>query len=332
LASDAFLGTAGAAAAVAGALAAVAGGPFRLDTVVLDLEATLGLTEAEDVDAEELLFLVLDVFKCIGPVLEVLSLLAEAAAEGSILSADLALATMPVLMEPDFIVLLGFAEVSEDSEVSEVVATAAVAAFVVVDFDVVDFDVVDFDVDAFCVWTGLTSDTTTASALLLAATASISVRLTAAGMFPCDESRLEFRLELLDSFTTDFDDSLFKDELERSSWDISPPRFLCSRPVSRSKRRTMEATLRGWPFLLLTSSDETLRPIMGLFEAEGIFSIRSLGSLNCSFTMGLVVGLVSSSDIMGAALTPAADSFLADLAASLLVDVERDNPSELLAL
>ena len=101
MASDAFLGTAGAA----GALAVVAGGPFRLDTVVLDLEATLGLTEAEDVDAEELLFLVLDVFKCIGPVLEVLSLFpAEAAAaEGSILSADLALATMPVLMEPDFI-------------------------------------------------------------------------------------------------------------------------------------------------------------------------------------------------------------------------------------
>jgi len=235
-----------------------------------------------------------------------------------------------VLMEPDFIVLLGFAEVSEVSEISEVVVTAAVAAFVVVAFDVVDFDVVAFDVDAFCVWTGLTSDTT-ASTALLAATASISVRLTAAGMFPCDESRLEFRLELLDSFTTDFDDSLFKDELERSSCD-SPPRFLCSRPVSRSKRRTMEATLRGWPFLLLTSSDETLRPIMGLFEAEGIFSIRSLGSLNCSFTMGLVVGLVSSSDIMGAALTPAADSFLADLAASLLVDVERDNPSELLAL
>lgn len=88
---------------MAGALAVLAGGPFRLDTVVLDLEATLGLTEAEDVDAEELLFLVLDVFKCIGPVLEVLSLLAEAAAEGSILSADLALATMPVLMEPDFI-------------------------------------------------------------------------------------------------------------------------------------------------------------------------------------------------------------------------------------
>ena len=55
--------------------------------------------------------------------------------------------------------------------------------------------------------------------------------------------------------------------------------------------------------------------------------------LNCSFTIGLVVGLVvSSSDIMGAALTPAADSFFADLAASLLVDVERDNPSELLAL
>lgn len=303
---------------MAGALAVVSGGPFRLDTVVLDLEATLGLTEAEDVDAEELLFLVLDVFKCIGPVLEVLSLLAEAAAEGSILSADLALATMPVLIEPDFIVLLGFAEVSEVVTATDVVAAFVVAVFVVV----------VFDVDAFCVWIGLTSDTTASA--LLATTASISVELTAADMFPCDESRLEFRLELLDSFTTDFDDSLFKDELERSSCD-SPPRFLCSRPVSRSKRRTMLATLSGWPFLLLTSSDETLRPIMGLFEAEGIFSIRSLGSLNCSFTMGLVVGL-SSSDIMGAALTPAADSFLADLAASLLVDVERDNPSELLAL
>ena len=94
------------------------GGPFRLDTAVLDLDATLVLTDdciagepEEEFDppatpAEELLFLVLDVFKCIGPVLEVLSLLAAAAAaaaaEGSILSADLALATMPVLMEPDF--------------------------------------------------------------------------------------------------------------------------------------------------------------------------------------------------------------------------------------
>ena len=89
------------------------GGPFRLDTAVLDLDATLVLTddwEGEEfaTPTEELLFLVLDVFKCIGPVLEVLSLLAAAAAaaaaaaEGSILSADLALATMPVLMEPDF--------------------------------------------------------------------------------------------------------------------------------------------------------------------------------------------------------------------------------------
>ena len=94
--SDAFLGLA--AIVVVPAVAAAAGGPFRLeDTAVLDLEAILWLTE----DAEELLFLVLDVFKCIGPVLEVLSLVA-AAAEGSILSADLALATMPVLMEPDF--------------------------------------------------------------------------------------------------------------------------------------------------------------------------------------------------------------------------------------
>ena len=88
------------------------GGPFRLDTAVLDLDATLVLTddciagEEFATPTEELLFLVLDVFKCIGPVLEVLSLLAAAAAaaaaEGSILSADLALATMPVLMEPDF--------------------------------------------------------------------------------------------------------------------------------------------------------------------------------------------------------------------------------------
>ena len=95
MASDGFLGLA--AVVVVPAVAVVAGGPFRLDTAVLDLEAVLWLAE----DVEELLFLVLDVFKCIGPVLEVLSF-AAAAAEGSILSADLALATMPVLMEPDF--------------------------------------------------------------------------------------------------------------------------------------------------------------------------------------------------------------------------------------
>ena len=92
-------------------------GPFRVDTAaLLDFDATLGVTpddceeagEAEEGDAppaataEELLFLVLDVFKCIGPVLDLLAF-AAAAAEGSILSADLALATMPVLMEPDFI-------------------------------------------------------------------------------------------------------------------------------------------------------------------------------------------------------------------------------------
>ena len=101
LASDGFFGL---------AAGAVADGPFRLATAVLDLDTTLVLTddfaEEEGDDpptTEELLFLVLDVFKCIGPVLEVLSLLAAAAAaEGSILSADLALATMPVLMEPDF--------------------------------------------------------------------------------------------------------------------------------------------------------------------------------------------------------------------------------------
>ena len=95
MASDGFLGLA--AVVVVPAVAVVAGGPFRLDTAVLDLEAVLWLAE----DVEELLFLVLDVFKCIGPVLEVLSF-AAAAAEGSILSADLALATMPVLMDPDF--------------------------------------------------------------------------------------------------------------------------------------------------------------------------------------------------------------------------------------
>ena len=51
------------------------------------------------VEVEELLlFLVLDVFKCMGPVLEPVL----GRASGSILRADLALATMPVLMEPDF--------------------------------------------------------------------------------------------------------------------------------------------------------------------------------------------------------------------------------------
>ena len=62
-----------------------------LDDVTVDCFVLL-------VEVEELLlFLVLDVFKCMGPVLEVLR-----AASGSILRADLALATMPVLMEPDF--------------------------------------------------------------------------------------------------------------------------------------------------------------------------------------------------------------------------------------
>ena len=93
MASDGFLGLA--AVVVVPAVAVVAaGGPFRLDTPVLDLEAVLWLAE----DVEELLFLVLDVFKCMGPVLEPVL----GRASGSILRADLALATMPVLMEPDF--------------------------------------------------------------------------------------------------------------------------------------------------------------------------------------------------------------------------------------
>lgn len=51
-----------------------------------------------DVFVEELFLVTLDVFRCIGPVLELLG----CCCIGSILSADLALATMPVLIEPDF--------------------------------------------------------------------------------------------------------------------------------------------------------------------------------------------------------------------------------------
>jgi len=206
------------------------GGPFRLDTAVLDLDATLVLTddciageEFATPASEELLFLVLDVFKCIGPVLEVLSLLAAApaaaAAEGSILSADLALATMPVLMEPDFTVLLGFAEGSATVFSGDDCSTGVI-------------------VDAFGLWIGLSASVSTCASVL--ATASM---LTAAGMSACDELRLEFRLQ--ERSIINFCESLlFKDEFERSS--CSPPRFLASpRPVSRSKRRTILATLRG---------------------------------------------------------------------------------------
>ena len=142
-------------------------------------------------------------------------------------------------------VLLGFADDAAGTDVVVVVAAD--------DDDVFWLTCVDF---------------TSASALAAST-------VTAEGKLPCEEPRLEFRLELLDSLTGNFD-SLFKDELERSS---SPPRFLSPRPLSLSKRRTMLATLRGWPFLLLTSSDEALRRVIGLLEAEGIFSIRSLGSL-----------------------------------------------------
>ena len=116
-------------------------------------------------------------------------------------------------------VLLGFAEGSATVFSSD--DCSAVGAVAVV-------------VDAFGLWIGLSS-VSTASVL---ATASM---LTAAGMSACDELRLEFRLER--SIINFYESLLFKDEFERSS---SPPRFLASpRPVSRSKRRTILATLRG---------------------------------------------------------------------------------------
>lgn len=69
-------------------------------TVDFVLAAAAAAAVVEAALEELLLFLVLDVFKCMGPVLEVLGV--ELGASGSILRADLALATMPVLMEPDF--------------------------------------------------------------------------------------------------------------------------------------------------------------------------------------------------------------------------------------
>jgi len=183
-------------------------GPFRLDTAaLLDFDATLGVTpddceeagEAEEegdappaATAEELLFLVLDVFKCIGPVLDLMAF-AAAAAEGSILSADLALATMPVLMEPDFIVLFGFSAVSGGvllgfAAVSGGVFSNDCAAGRTVVVDA--FAAVA--VDAFGVWIGLTSVTLATAAASALTTASM---LTAAGMSACDELRLEFRLD-----------------------------------------------------------------------------------------------------------------------------------------
>lgn len=90
--------------------------------------------------------------------------------------------------------------------------------------------------------------------------------------WPCDELREEVRLDIGELLPP----ILFKDELDLSS---SPPPRLLSRPLSLSKRRTIEATLRGCVFLTSASSEDFFRPTTGLFEAEGIFSIKSFGNL-----------------------------------------------------
>ena len=90
--------------------------------------------------------------------------------------------------------------------------------------------------------------------------------------WPCDELREEVRLDIGELLPP----ILFKDELDLSS---SPPPLLLSRPLSLSKRRTIEATLRGCVFLTSASSEDFFRPTTGLFEAEGIFSIKSFGNL-----------------------------------------------------
>ena len=69
----------------------VVAGPF-LTVLVLDLLLVKELDFFEDVVVVDVL---LDVFNCIGPVLDDLGL------SGSIFRAFLALATMPVLIEPD---------------------------------------------------------------------------------------------------------------------------------------------------------------------------------------------------------------------------------------
>ena len=73
------------------AVVVVVAGPF-LTVLVLDLLLVKELDFFEDVVVVDVL---LDVFNCIGPVLDDLGL------SGSIFRAFLALATMPVLIEPD---------------------------------------------------------------------------------------------------------------------------------------------------------------------------------------------------------------------------------------
>ena len=97
----------------------------------------------------------------------------------------------------------------------------------------------------------------------LASTTSVEAK------WPCEELRDDVRLDIGELLI------LLREELERSN---SPPRFL-SRPLSLSKRRTIEATLRGCVFFTSAASEDVFLPIIGLFEAEGIFSIKSFGNL-----------------------------------------------------
>lgn len=105
----------------------------------------------------------------------------------------------------------------------------------------------------------------------VAATGLDEASTSAEAKWPCDELREEVRLDIGELLPI-----LFKDELDLSS---SPPPRLLSRPLSLSKRRTIEATLRGCVFLTSASSEDFFLPTTGLFEAEGIFSIKSFGNL-----------------------------------------------------
>ena len=152
--------------------------------------------------------------------------------------------------------------------------------FLTVLLEVVVFFAVVLPVAEAAATRGAAAGATTASAVetlwwslvasTLAATDSLVFCSILEAKWPWDELRLDVRLDMGELLLI-----LLSEEFERSN---SPPRFL-SRPLSLSNRRTIEATLKGWVFFTSEDSEDVFRPIIGLLEAEGIFSIKSFGNL-----------------------------------------------------
>ena len=105
--------------------------------------------------------------------------------------------------------------------------------------------------------------------------------------FVCCKSWISFKCpceELGDELKLDSESRIFCEGERSLRVSPFPPRDLLGFEVSNL--RTMEATDNGTFFVVLESelfsldsTPDNFRPITGLLEAEGIFSIRSRGSL-----------------------------------------------------